>query len=59
MGIERNKYPLLAIIARRFLAILTTLASIEFFFSQGALITTKLRNRINKDTFRYIICLIS
>ena len=29
------------------------------FFSQGALINTKLRNRLNKSTFEKIICLKS
>jgi hypothetical protein len=31
----------------------------ERFFLQGALINTKLRNRLNKSTFEKIICLKS
>ena len=34
-------------------------AASERFFSQGALIITKLRNRLNKDTFKRISCLKS
>jgi hypothetical protein len=33
------------------------LAASERFFSQGALINTKLRNRLTKATFEKIICL--
>jgi hypothetical protein len=35
------------------------LAASERFFSQGALINTKLCNRLNKSTFEKIICLKS
>ena len=35
------------------------MASSERFFSQGALIITKLRNRLNKSTFEKISCLKS
>jgi len=35
------------------------LAISKRFFSQGALINTKLRNRLNKNTFEKIICLKS
>jgi hypothetical protein len=34
-------------------------AASERFFSQGALIITKLRNRLNKSTFKKISCLKS
>jgi hypothetical protein len=46
-------------IARKYLAIPASSASSERFFSQGALIISKLRNRLNKDTFEKIICLKS
>jgi hypothetical protein len=35
------------------------LAASERFFSQGALIMSKLRNRLNKSTFEIISCLKS
>ena len=38
---------------------LAMLASLERFFSQGARIINKDRNRLNKDTFKYIIALKS
>jgi hypothetical protein len=34
-------------------------ASSERYFSQGARIINKDRNKLNKDTFEYIICLKS
>ena len=46
-------------IARKYLSILASSASSERFFSQGALIISKLRNRLNKSTFEKIICLES
>ena len=46
-------------IARKYLAIPASSASSERFFSQGSLIISKLRNRLNKDTFEKIICLKS
>ena len=45
--------------ARKYLQIPATSASSERFFSQGARIINKDRNRLNKDTFEYIICLKS
>ena len=46
-------------IARKYLGIPASSATSERFFSQGALINTKLRNRLNKSTFEKIICLKS
>ena len=54
-----SKYPVLSLIARKYLGIPASSASSERFFSQGALIISKLRNRLNKDTFEKIICLKS
>jgi hypothetical protein len=56
---NKDKYPILSIIAKRYLQIPATSASSERFFSQGALNITKLRNRLNKDTFETIMCLKS
>jgi hypothetical protein len=49
----------LSLIARKYLQIPATSASSERFFSQGALIISKLRNKINKTTFEAIIALKS
>jgi hypothetical protein len=57
--LNSSNYPILAILARRYLAIPATSASSERFFSQGALVINKLRNRLNKDTFNIIMCLRS
>jgi hAT family C-terminal dimerisation region len=57
--LNSSNYPVLAILARRYLAILTTSASSERYFSAGALTITKLRNRLNKDTFNKLMCLKS
>ena len=46
-------------LARSYLQIPATSASSERFFSQGARIINKDRNRLNKDTFEYIISLKS
>ena len=46
-------------IARKYLAILALSAPNKRFFSQGALIISKLRNRLNKETFGEVICLKS
>ena len=54
-----SKYPVLSLIARKYLGIPASSASSERFFSQGALIISKLRNRLNKNTFEKIICLKS
>ena len=43
-----------ALIARKYLRIPASSAASERFFSQGALIITKLRNRLNKSTFEKI-----
>ena len=57
--LNSSNYPILAIIAKRYLAIPATSASSERFFSQGGLVINKLRNRLNKDTFNIIMCLRS
>jgi hypothetical protein len=54
---NKDKYPVLSLIARKYLQIPATSAPSERFFSNGALIINKLRNRLNKDTFEKIICL--
>ena len=53
------RFPVLLLIARKYLGIPASSAASERFFSQGALIITKLRNRLNKDTFEKISCLNS
>ena len=57
--LNSSNYPVLAILARRYLAIPATSASSERYFSGGALTITKLRNRLNKDTFNKLMCLKS
>ena len=57
--LNSSNYPILAILARCYLAIPATSASSERYFSQGALNINKLRNKLNKDTFNYIMCLKS
>jgi len=52
-------FHILSLIARKYLGIPASSATSERFFSQGALINTKLRNRLNKSTFKKIICLKS
>jgi hypothetical protein len=47
------------LITRKYLGIPASLATSERFFSQGALIITKLYNRLNKSTFEKISCLKS
>ncbi|PMD49661.1 uncharacterized protein K444DRAFT_548545, partial [Hyaloscypha bicolor E] len=53
------RFPVLALIARKYLGIPASSAASERFFSQGALIMSKLRNRLNKSTFELISCLKS
>jgi hypothetical protein len=48
---------MLSLIARKYLRIPVSSVASERFFSQGALINTKLRNRLTKATFEKIICL--
>ena len=47
-----NKYPILAILARWFLAIPATSASIESTFSNSGLLITKSRSRLDPDTIK-------
>ena len=56
---NKARFPILSLIARKYLGIPASSATSERFFSQGALINTKLRNRLNKSTFKKIICLKS
>ena len=53
------KYPILNIIARRYLAIPATSASIESTFSIGSNIITKSRNRLSSTTAKQLILLKS
>jgi hypothetical protein len=57
--LNKTNYLVLAILAKRYLAILATSASSEKFFSQKVLNINKLRNRLNKNTFNSIMCLKS
>jgi len=57
--LNASKYPVLSLIARKYLGIPASSASSERFFSQGALIISKIRNRHNKDNFKKIISLKS
>jgi hypothetical protein len=48
-----------SLIARKYLGIPASSAASERFFLQGALVITKLRNRLNRSTFEKISCLKS
>ena len=52
-------YPILAQMARDYLAIPATSAASERVFSQGGDIVTKKRNRLHPDSVRYLLCLRS
>jgi hypothetical protein len=56
-ALNKDKYPVLFLIARKYLQIPATSAPSERFFSQGDMIISKYKNRLNKDTFEYIITL--
>ena len=49
-----SRFLILALITRKYLGIPASLVTSERFFSQSALIITKLRNRLNKSTFKKI-----
>ena len=49
----------MALITRKYLGIPASSVASKRFFSQGALIISKLRNRLNKSTFEIISCLKS
>ena len=53
------KYPYLSILARRYLAILATLATIKSIFSVSNNIIIKPRNRLNLETVRMLLLLKS
>jgi hypothetical protein len=53
------RFPVLALIARKYLGIPASLATSKRFFSQGTLIISKLYNRLNKSTFKIIAYLKS
>jgi hypothetical protein len=57
VNVNKNKFLILAILARKYLQILATFASSERIFSIGALIILKLRNRFNKEIFEKFISL--
>ena len=59
MEVNIARFSALALIARKYLGISAFSASSKRFFSQGTLIITKLRNRLNKSTFERIACLKS
>lgn len=50
-------YPIVAQIARDYLAIPATSAASERVFSNGSDIITKKRNRLSPSTVRYLLCL--
>jgi hypothetical protein len=54
---KQYDFPILAAMARDYLAIPATSAPSECVFSTGGDIITKKRNRLSPDTFRWIICL--
>ncbi|CZT13621.1 uncharacterized protein RCO7_11027 [Rhynchosporium graminicola] len=56
---NRDKYSILSLLVRKYLQIPATSAPSERFFSQGALIINKLRNRLTRDTFETISLLKS
>ena len=56
---NKTRFPVLSQIARKYIQIPATSAPSERFFSQGALVINKLRNRISKDTFEMIMTLKS
>jgi len=55
--LNKDKYPILAYLACRYLAILATSAPSESIFSQGSDLITKKRNRLGKDSINYILSL--
>ena len=57
--LNSNRFPILSILARRFLAIPATSASIESTFSIGNNIITKSRNRLSSTTIKELILLKS
>ena len=54
---KQYQYPVVAKIARDYLAIPATSAASERVFSNGSDIITKKRNRLSPSTVRYLLCL--
>jgi len=54
---KQYQYPVVAKIARDYLAIPATSAASERIFSNGSDIITKKRNRLSPSTVRYLLCL--
>ena len=54
---KQYDFPIIARIARDYLAIPATLAPSERVFSQGGDVVTKKRNRLTSDSIRMIVCL--
>jgi len=57
--LNNNRFPILSILARRYLAMPATSASIESTFSIGNNIITKSRNRLSSTTIKELILLKS
>src|SRR6187399_605212 len=57
--LNNNRFPILSILARRYLAIPATSASIESTFSIGGNIITKSRNKLSSTTIKELILLKS
>ena len=57
--LHQFKYPVLSLIARRYLAIPATSAPIERTFSIGSNIISKSRNRLEPETVKRIVLLKS
>jgi hypothetical protein len=56
---KQYNFPIIARIARDYLAIPATSALSESVFSQGSDVVTKKRNRLTGDSIRMIVCLKS
>jgi hypothetical protein len=51
---NKDKYPVLSLIAQKYLEIPVSLVSFERFFSQGANIISKNRNKVNFEKILYL-----
>lgn len=55
--VHKDQYPVLSLLARRYLAIPATSAAIERIFSISSNIITKSRNNLNPETVRMLMLL--